>query len=299
MHRLLATIVVLLTVLFSTSVLAFDKEPVEIDVSSKYLGYSYVKINTFGSALGVAQNVDMKADPPRIYHVKKKTSFVLQGVGFVVKEGYIVTAAHTVHPCDVTTSSRQFSYTLFRPIKVLKRHIVVSPDTELTGTRGGTPVEIYHLDIKNDLAILKYDKDAYNILKPIPFKMAYTMRGDFSNLTQPGDAIAIIVRKRDEDGNWEWDFEVRNAKITSNKIHDMVPIDAMIEYGPEDFLTDVLVYGGDSGSPAIAFDCGEPVVIGVFRSTLVYRYGAFRVAPDAPITTVVRIDSIKLILDAE
>ena len=299
MYRLSAIIAILLTVLFSTPVLAFDKEPVKIDVSSKYLGYSYVKINTFGSALGAAQTVDMEADPPRIYHVKKKTSFVLQGVGFVAKEGYIVTAAHAVHPFFVTTSGKQFSYTLFKPIKILERHIVVSPDAALTSTRGGTPVEIYHLDIANDLAILKYDKDAYDILKPVPFKMACTMRGDFSNITRPGDAIAIIARKRDERGRWEWDFEVRNAKITSNKIHDMVPIEAMVEYGPEDFLTDILVYGGDSGSPAIAFDLGEPVVIGVFRSTLVYRYGAFRAAPDVPITTVVRIDSVKLILDAE
>jgi len=299
MYRLPTTITVLLTVLFSTAALAFDKEPVKIDVSDVYLSYSYVIITTFGSALGVARVIN-EADPLKPCHVKRKTHFMLRGVGFVVKGGYIVTAAHVVRPLEVKTTGGYNFYTVYKPIKVLNKHIVAAPDTEIVNLTSGIPVEVYHLDIENDLAILKYDKDAYDLFKPVPFEMVYTMsrdRGGSYDLIQPGDAISTIVRKRDEDEEWEWTFEVRNAKVMSGGVHESVPKKHVVEYTINDFSTDIYVYPGDSGSPAIVFEGGKPVIVGVIRSTRVE--GPFRDRPDVPLTAVARIDSIKLILEAE
>jgi len=80
-------------------------------------------------------------------------------------------------------------------------------------------------------------------------------------------------------------------------VHESIPRDHVAEYTMNDFSTDMYTYPGDSGSPAIAFKYGKPVVIGVVRTTLVQSpYGD---RPDIPVTAVARIDNIKLILEAE
>lgn len=296
MYRLSAIVAISLTVLFSTSVLAFDDEPSKIDISDRNIDYSYVRVSTFGSALGVGKGVDSRADVPIHRSVKRKTHFLLMGVGFVAKEGYIVTAAHVVHPSAVRTMGDPSHITTEVPIRVLSRYIMVSPDPEVEGLLAGFPVELYHLDIERDVAILKYDKDMYDMFKPIPFRMVYTRETEkgcqYDTLTH-GMAVSTVVRKRDEDGRWECGLEIRNAKLLSGKLDDLKYRHLMLY---TDFSIDILVYRGDSGSPAIAFICGEPVIIGVIRATHVM--GKLGGRPDTPVTAAARIDTIKTILEA-
>jgi len=297
MYRLSAVIVILLTVLFSTAALAFDNEPSKIDISDINATYSYVRVNTFGSALGIGKSVDLRPDIPLHRSVKRKTHFLLGGVGFVVKKGYIVTAAHVVHPSRVRTMGDYNQVTTEIPIKILSRHIMVSPDVEVDGLLAGFPVELYHLDIERDIAILKYDEDMHDMFKPIPFRMVYTRgmeKGRRYDTLTPGMAVSTVVRERDEDGNWEYSLEVRNAKLLSGELDDLKYRHLMLY---TDFSVDLLVYNGDSGAPAFAFICGEPVVIGVIRAThFMSRFGG---RPDTPVTAVARIDTIKTILEAE
>lgn len=137
MHRLLVAVAVLLTVLFSAAALAFDDKPSKIDISNMYATYSYVVINTYGTAIGVSKAVDSESNTRAIHTIKRKTSFLLRGVGFVIKEGYIVTAAHVVHPAAVRTMGNYDYIVTEVPIKVLSRQIVISPDTDLAMISGG------------------------------------------------------------------------------------------------------------------------------------------------------------------
>lgn len=293
-----------LTIMFSSSVFAYDSEAKDIDVSGIDLGYSYVKINTFGSALALALAFNSEEDYSGTYYKKRKTSFILEGVGFVVKDGYIVTAAHVVHPDMVYAIGSRVSFYYSPPIKVLERIIMISPDVRLSGSKGGIPAEIFYLDIENDIAILKYDKDSYDLLTPIPFKLGSTRNrenGKVYDTIGVGSAISTIVRKRDKEGDLSWKFEVRTGKITSIRIydHERIPKKAIVEYNKQDFVTDVLVFGGDSGSPAIVYRGGKPIVIGVFRSILVNKRSPIKNPSGTPISTVVRIDYVKSILEAK
>lgn len=295
--RKLIILLISATVLFSTAALAFDDKPSKIDISDMYSTCSYVVVNTYGTAIGVAKAVNMKLDMPTISTIKRKTNFLLRGVGFVIKEGYIITAAHVVHPATVRTIGDHSSITTETPIKVLSKHISISPEPDLERMFPGIPVELYHLDITRDIAILKYDKDAYDLLKPIPFKMVYTKgmeAGIKYDALTTGMAVATVVRERDEDEKWEYSLEVRNAKLISNKLPRVALHHVML---PTDFLVDILVYHGDSGSPVFAFICGKPVIIGVIRAS--NFIGFFNTRPDTPETAVARIDTIKLILEAE
>jgi len=295
--RKLIIVLISMTVLFSTAALAFDNEPAKIDISDMYSTYSYVVINTYGTALGVAKKVDLSPDVPLVRTIKRKTNYLLRGVGFVIKEGYIVTAAHVVHPAQVLTKGDHGSALAEVPIKVLSKHIVISPDSGLEGLSDGIPVELYHLDVGRDLAILKYDKDSYDLYKPIPFRMVNTRGVEcgrrYDALTSDM-AVSTVVRERDEEGRWGYSLEVRNAKLISSKLTDPKMHHVML---PTDFSADILVFHGDSGSPAFAFMCGEPVIIGVVRAT--YFEGMFNCRPDTPFTAIARIDTIKLILEAE
>lgn len=295
--RKLMIVLISMTVLFSTTALAFDEEPGKIDISDAYATYSYVAITTYGTAIGVAKKVDLEPDVPLVRTIKRKTHYLLRGVGFVIKEGYIVTAAHVVHPTEVLTKGDYGSALIEAPIEVLSKQIVISPEPRLEVMAGSTPVEIYYLDVAKDVAILKYDKDAYDLYKPIPFRMADTKGVEcgrrYDALTSDM-TVSTVVRERSEDGEWEYSLEVRNAKLISGKLTDTKMHHMML---PTDFSADLLVYHGDSGSPAFAFICGEPVVIGVIRAT--YFEGMFNCRPDTPFTAIARIDTIKLILDAE
>jgi hypothetical protein len=270
MTKKIIALFVFIAVIFIGSVCAysFDKEPGSIAIGGEP-EFSYVKITTIGSAEGLVPVLPH----PYTGHIKwkkSKGSFLLQGVGFVVKGGYIITASHVVHPTHITTSANKYSHFVDKPIKILFRSIIITGDTEIDEIEYGTYAEIYYLDIEHDIAILKFEPN--NIYDSVPYELTETRfyreggwGGNYS-LLQPGDSVAIITRCRDEDEDWATGFEIRYGKIISEGIKGL-PENVMPAFSMNDFTTDAIIYPGDSGSAVFAFSLGKPVIVGVVIAT--------------------------------
>jgi len=250
---------------------SFDKNPGSIEMG-EYPEFSYVKITTIGSAIGLLPVLSIQPYSVDGSNKWKKSegSFLLQGVGFVIKGGYIVTAAHVVHPTQVTVNTNRYARYIDKPIKILQRSIIITEDTEVNQIEHGIYAEIYYLDIDHDIAILKFEPN--NIYSPVPYKLVKTSElveggfGDHYSLLQPGDSVAIIARCRDKEKDWDYGFEIRYGKVTSAGIEGL-PKNVIPAFNMNDFTMDIKIYPGDSGSAIFAFSLGEPVIIGVARAT--------------------------------
>lgn len=270
MAKKIISLFVFIAMIFIGSVCAhsFDKEPGSITVGEEP-EFSYVKITTIGSAEG------LKPVLPCLYGVcekwkKSEGSFLLRGVGFVIKNGYIITAAHVVHPTRIAVNMDKYGRYIDNPIKILHRSIIITKDTEIDQIKYGTYAKIYYLDIAHDIAILKFKPN--NIYEPVPYELAetkFSRRGGWGgnySLLRPGDSIAMITRCRDKSGDLAAEFEVRYGKIISEGIEGL-PKDKMPAFSMNDFTTDITIYPGDSGSAIFAFLVGEPVIVGVVIAT--------------------------------
>ena len=236
---------------------------------------SIVNINVLGTGLGLYP--DEQGRPKYAYGV-----FGMQGSGFIVNN-YVVTAAHVVNPLTITVRTPDGSQFEGPLVNVQSMQIVVS----------GQAAKIFYIDVSNDYALLVFDTPCswlQNLKMQCTDTFHYflTLFGwQTEDQIHVGDAVVVIVRVRDDEGNRTTLAEVRMGKIVANYPYVPGGYEKYIPwFGMDDFTMDVEVLPGDSGSPVIGFIDGVPYLIGIARAA----GGGYSYA--------VRIDYIKLITDA-
>jgi len=291
MKRFLFIISAILVFFTPLAAYSFDAEPTEIDITQGSIADQHVQITTIGTAIG---SVYCEGSSLSSF-CKQKTSFILQGSGFVIGD-YVITAAHVVDPDDVTAVSKGGGAISTSPLQVLSRTIVVNDDIGVKNQfDGGTPAEIYYISKVFDLAILKLSHTSD--VEPIPYEIGYTYEMNFYG--QPyeglfiGMPVASIVRVRNEDDSITEDFEVRTGKIISTHVAGDVQLSSLQGFGPLDFTMDMDVIGGDSGSAVFGFVEGVPVVIGVLRAGRRLAWGFTHPG----LSYAARIDGLRQILN--
>ncbi len=298
--KLKISILILAILLVAANTWSFDSKPgnIEIDMHSDS---TYVKITTTGVALSIVPTTSRSWDQEPGSE-QKKTAFLLQGSGFVAAYGYIVTAAHIVEPDRIMVKTSQYARTYGQVTKVLNRVIVITSETELEAQRTGVPATIEYIDMETDIAVLRYDPPN-NLLEPIPYEMAKTLvRGRLLSMRTRdrisiGNAVAVVVRGRDEKERWSYGVEVRYGKILSRNIDESVERKDALWFNPYDFSTDLVIYPGDSGSPVFVFNMGKPILVGVARATKM-EPGMIPMRSKEPRCYVARIDRAKMFIDA-
>lgn len=279
---------------------SFDKKHGSINMGNEP-GFTYVKVTTIGIATGLVPITSKDAHNVNNRRWRKKNgSFLLQGMGCVVSNRYVITAAHVVHPTSVTLAEKQWNYYRARPIEVISRLIFISADPNLGGLKdSGAPAMIYHLDINNDIAILEFNAD--NIFEPTDYNLCntrYSERGRIGDRLKIGDAVAAIVRSRAKDGTWTWGFEVRYGYIVSNTIKGVTEKE-IPWFGMSDFTIDLIIRPGDSGSAIFAFKNGKAVIIGIVRASNQSSNPFKRLAAEDFRSYATRIDFVKRVVEAE
>lgn len=228
---------------------------------------SYVKVTTIGTAIGIGLDTIVKDKEITLEWFEGKTTFVLRGVGTVLPGGYILTAAHVVDPEKVSVIGNIGGYKN-KPVKVLDKIITITRFVGLKNVDEGIPAKIVYIDKEFDNALLKYSEGKDNRLNPIPYSVGKTyskndegLQGPFEiSKLVPGNAIATIVRKRDENYYWTDDFEVRYGTVLS--VRPEGKFSSL--YSSNEVVANLRIYKGDSGSPIFAFDNEKgPVVVGV------------------------------------
>lgn len=296
LKKILAIWVALLILLSATSY-AFDKSGVTIPIGRND-EFRYVSVTTVGTAIGYVRTFEYDDDGFEAgTYTHHKTSFLMQGSGFVIEGGYVVTAAHVVHPIVVDTRARRYVNFTANPVSVINRVVTISEspclDSQLSG---GTPAEVIYENLETDIAILKLPEDC-TVFDPVPYELAYTRGRDIwychqFSLINPGDAISMVVRQRDEEGCRTYNVIQRNGTVTSPSIDKEIPRDEVPWFSMDDISMDIECHGGDSGSPVFAFKNGVPVVIGVVRATNQRTFPFFFGPPQEPRAFAVRIDSL-------
>lgn len=232
----------------------FDKEANIDALNINNLSYdTYIQIRSQGTALGTVQNIRDEQ------WYLKEGYYEQYGSGYIPFEGIIITAAHVVHPdaVSIATSSGTIVYTSV--FKVLTNTILVS-------NFGNTRVVawIHYISHENDVAILKYNNPG--IFQPTPYSFLWKPEMMIEGIDfEVGDAVAVVVRQRDQSGARTHLCEVRVGNIV--KWGPTAPREDTIAWlSPNDITTDVWLIPGDSGSPMFVFKNGVPIYVGVARA---------------------------------
>jgi S1-C subfamily serine protease len=271
MKKLLFSLLVVAFIFLGTQVSAFDKTAGKLDFPesgySEAIAQSHVTISTRGTGYGLLPVWNEKAQ--RTDFEWALGNYGMEGSGFVVRGGYVITAAHVVDPTMTVIQTGSAVYYAVRMYQMRTREIQVS-----TWDSPGPPLEVVYVNIEQDVAVLKFVHPRIPF-KESPIEVALTRhlipRGFFGWMVvdsiEPGDMICTIVSKRTEDGEKDWLFEARFGKVRSPR--PAVP-EGYESYLPflsmTDFTMDLEVIPGDSGSPVIAFLSGKPVIIGIARA---------------------------------
>ena len=245
-------------------VYAYDQEKPEnrTQLLNNNNEYSYVRIRTFGTAIGMYY--DARVDGG---WRTRQGVFKQGGSGFVVKNGYILTAAHVVIPEMASVVSGKYSTDVRALYKVLKQIILVYhfSDTPFVAT-------IHYLNPEYDIAILRCD-DGKGILMPLPYPIEFKGVGvqelpmgygtDVGIRT--GDVVCTVVHDRDTEGGLSMsvhlEYGIVNAPEPTGKDNRSIAW-----LNPWDITLGLVVRPGDSGSPLFAFDNGKPVIVGIVRA---------------------------------
>jgi hypothetical protein len=242
----------------------FDDYPVPINLPM-FAANSFVRVSTNGTARGLM--------PVKGEWVMGEGSYHLDGVGFVIAPGYIVTAAHVVEPKSACYKCDKYGWWCSKVIEVVSKQIYVGEHI-YTGSGyawlNDIPAELFYLDVEHDIAVLKTQEIAF---EPLPYPIVPTFIEcetceDGIGGLEKGDALAVVVRQRDENYQWDssGDFEVRYGEVLSHTIDGCDSILQITWFNMMDFTSDLTVYPGDSGSPVFAFKDGKPVIVGVLRA---------------------------------
>jgi len=280
---------------------SFDKKHGTIELGDDP-GFTYVKIITVGVATGLVSipSKNMPGSENNKWR-EKKGSFLMEGMGCVINDRYVITAAHVVHPVVVSLTESPWNLYKMRPVNVISRLIFITSMSDLgNGLRkGAASAIIHHLDINNDIAILELN--AGHIFRPVEYDLSHTKHDNSGILFDrigTGDAVAMVIRSRDKNGKWEWGFEIRYGYVVSNMV-DGVSKEEMPWFNLNDFTMDLLLKKGDSGSAVFAFKDGNPIIIGVARATnkKVDMLSKDRIKEVLSYAT--RVDFVKAVVEAE
>jgi hypothetical protein len=285
MERPLKYLVVLLLLLFASVAFPYDKEPgnfKEFDEEYVDLSTTIVDVVTAGHGTGIIQDEQGE-------WVERRGSFELRAVGFVMGRNFVVTAAHVITPKRVLIQTGKWNYWETSIINILSRTISIGDHTG-----GSVPAYVYYEDQQNDLAILRFHQAP--CFTPLDYLIEWTQTFFFTPIgwiqydsLEEGDAVAVIVRQRDEMGELGSWFEVRYGTVISTGVAG-IPTEYLPYFVPGDFTTDIVLYPGDSGSPMFAFDGGEPIIVGIGRA-------ATQVDDDTVYSYATRTDSLKRIIN--
>jgi hypothetical protein len=264
--------------LVSVSSLGYDKTPGQFKefsdpmITTPRLGQSIVDIVVTGSAIGT-----VPTSPYGTHDVVWKFTegtFGQAGVGYIVGN-YIITAAHVVIPREMMIQMTDSGFWGTHIVSVKKMRITIGKLNE-----GGVSAKIFYLNREDDLAILTFE-EPWLITNPLGYKLAESWgyvqvssdRWDKRAFLNSGDAVAMIVRKRLPDGSRDWTYEVRYGAVITNRPSCPITTEFVTGVSDNDFVMDMKVYPGDSGSPIFAFKNGVPIVVGVLSGMIMNDKG--------------------------
>jgi hypothetical protein len=242
---IIAAIIVALC-LIASEVRAYDKTQPKEELSADFNAtFTHVRITALGTAEGLYYDKDR-------YRLRE-TFWMQKGSGFVVKDGYILTAAHVVIPDRVETQESSYSVRISEPLRVISRTILIHDykDTPFIG-------QIYYIDEEVDTAIISYKKN--DILKPMLYDVEY-----YHGLVEEGDIVCSLVHERDENGSMDYNLKLIYGKVIAPR--PILPCDDNVSwFNLFDVTLDLPIIPGDSGSAVFAFKDGTPVIIGIARA---------------------------------
>jgi len=253
------------------------------------LSSSMVKVHCKGVATGVIREWDYKQQ--RYVHKESEGTFYQTGNGFAVKNDFVITTAHIVTPNQVSVQVGNGLKEVVPVVQVKLLSIAISGRSD----EGEIPATIYSIDHEQDVVLLKISQPL--ALRAMKYGVGYTYWRYCAYVVDKleiGTVVAIIARIRSMDGNETPWYEIRWGTVIAPEPSFPGEEDKWIfALGRNSFTMDIPIYPGDSGSPIIAFEKGEPVVVGIVKavtcsrkSRVCYSYG-------------VRLDRLARILDSK
>lgn len=264
------TVFLILLSVSTANISAFDKKATPLDVfAQEYVDLSdrVVRIRTFGVGYGVILNTTAT---PAQYEVREG-AFGMEGSGFVKDlpfHKFIITNDHVISPSRVIIP---FSKNVSIDTKII---YVKSKQILVIGCYSAIEGRVLYTSSQNDIAVLFIEKNSsfQDMDIPLMFSRWYQLYGTYiiesPNILSVGDAVGVIVQKRNEDGSKSRWYEMRIGKIVSTgvKLPGVIDNSVLTWFQPEDFTMDIKIYPGDSGSPVVVWLNGKPLIIGVVRA---------------------------------
>lgn len=199
-------------------------------------------------------------------YIKGIGTFGLGGTGFYIGDSYVVTAAHVVLPQSIEIQAGKNFFWVVPINREIGKLILIGGSSLLDGN---VPAEIIYTNEEYDLALLRIIGN-WRAGEKLDYPLAWTLGNAWTPL-MPGDAVATVVKKRDDKGNKEWSYEVRYGKIiaTTPILPPGTDPAVLAWFNLNDLTIELPIYPGDSGSPLFAFQNGKPVIIGIIRAMAV------------------------------
>jgi hypothetical protein len=239
-----------------------------------------VVIHTSGQATGTYSVVHQGVRQWRL----EEGDFTLRGRGFVVGQ-LVVTAAHVVYPSQVELRLDPYMTTTTEVVSIQQTSVVVS---DLQGT-SPVPASIVHLNHRLDLAILRPQVPLQEAF-PYPTTVTWWSEGtgEASSLLNTGDCIVALVAARDAMLIPLPQDEARQGSVLApHAVSHQRSVIAGLSANTVSISTPV--FPGDSGAPVVAFDAGEPRLVGVITATR---------QPFEAVSYISRLDPLLPILEA-
>jgi Trypsin-like peptidase domain len=240
-----------------------------------------VVVHASGRATGIVETWQGGKVQRRLAH----GDFTLTGRGVVVGQ-FVVTAAHVVYPEKISLALDPYTTTLSPVVAIQQTTISVGALTEASRVSA----DLVHLNHEADLAVLRPTHPA--LFQAFPYAAADTWwrehPGEANSLLSEEDCIIALVPERDAHQVPLLETEARAGKvIASSAVSSSATV--VVSLNPQTVTISTPVFPGDSGSPVLAFDMGEPRLVGIVSAT---RH------PLEAKSYISRLDSLLPILDA-
>jgi hypothetical protein len=209
-----------------------------------------------------------------------ETSFYQESRAVVLSSRLLATVAHALTPdsVEIHVGSRGMVSTV--PLRVTRKTI------KAYGADGeeGLPTHLVHTNEPYDLALVQ--TLTHTALRPLPYPAVLSYgTGDPAKPSgglNAGACVAAIVPVRDAQNRDTGAHQLAVGKVLA-KAPVAVNHMTQTKLNVNMFTTDVDVQPGDSGSPVLALQGGEPVLVGLVAATMY---------PAATFTYVNRIDPL-------
>jgi hypothetical protein len=209
-----------------------------------------------------------------------EASFHQESSAVVLSPHLLATVAHALTPdrVDVHVTSRDSVTTV--PLRISQMSITIYGDRGANGILA----DIAHKNERYDLALVQTPRHAALVPLRYPTALSYGT-GNPAHPTgglRAGDCVAAIVPVRNAQHQ---DTGVRRLAVGKVLAKAPVAVNSMTQtkLNVNMFTTDVDVQPGDSGSPVLALQADQPVLVGLVAATMY---------PVATFTYVTRIDPL-------